>query len=52
MKKMADHMDGRFNRSAGTCHDRDFLYAVHGYHLELQLRIAEFARSRELRAID
>jgi DNA-binding GntR family transcriptional regulator len=52
MEKMAEHMDDMFNRSAaGTGHDRDFLYAVHSYHLELHLRIAEFARSRELRAM-
>jgi DNA-binding GntR family transcriptional regulator len=52
MERMADHMDAMFNRSAaGTGNDRDFLYAVHSYHLDFHLRIAEFARSRVLRAM-
>ena len=50
MQKMADHMDALFNRCAtGTDHDREFLYAVHSYHLELHLRIAEYAACRALR---
>jgi DNA-binding GntR family transcriptional regulator len=50
LERMAEHLDAMFNRSAtGTDHDRDFLFAVHSYHLEFHLRIAEFARCRVLR---
>jgi DNA-binding GntR family transcriptional regulator len=45
---MAEQMDAMFNRST-TGEDREFLYAVHSYHLEFHLRIAEFAGSRVLR---
>jgi DNA-binding GntR family transcriptional regulator len=48
MEKMAEQMDAMFNRST-TGEDREFLYAVHSYHLEFHLRIAEFAGSRVLR---
>jgi DNA-binding GntR family transcriptional regulator len=52
MEKMAAHMDALFNRTdAGADHDRDFLYAVHSYHLEFHLQIAEFARNPVLRAM-
>src|SRR5689334_8741668 len=50
MEKIADHMDALFNRCVlGTARDREFLYAVHSYHLELHLRIAEYAACRALR---
>jgi DNA-binding GntR family transcriptional regulator len=50
MERMAEHLDAMFNRTAnGADHDRDFLYAVHNYHLEFHIRIAEFARCRVLR---
>src|SRR4051812_27685467 len=50
MEKMAEHLDAMFNRTAnGGENDRDFLYAVHNYHLELHIRIAEFARCTVLR---
>jgi DNA-binding GntR family transcriptional regulator len=45
MEKMAEQMDAMFNRST-TGEDHEFLYAVHSYHLEFHLRIAEFAGSR------
>jgi DNA-binding GntR family transcriptional regulator len=52
MERMAEHMDAMFNRSAsGADHEREFLYAVHSYHLEFHLRIADFARSRVLRTM-
>ena len=42
LKKMAEHMDAMFNRCAsGVDNDREFLYAVHNYHLQFHLRIAE-----------
>jgi DNA-binding GntR family transcriptional regulator len=49
MERLAEHMDAMFNRCASGPEDRDFLYAVHGYHHEFHLRIAEFAGSRVLR---
>jgi GntR family transcriptional regulator, rspAB operon transcriptional repressor len=50
MQKMAEHMDALFNQcSASASNDRDFLYAVHSYHFEFHLRIADGARCRTLR---
>jgi DNA-binding GntR family transcriptional regulator len=50
MERMAEHMDAMFNRCAdGSDHDRDFLYAVHSYHLEFHLRIAEATGCHALR---
>ena len=44
MQKTAEHMDALFNQSfAADRQDREFLYAVHNYHLEFHLRIAEGA---------
>jgi len=52
MESMAEHMDAMFNRiAAGTDNDREFLYAVHSYHLEFHLQIAGFARNPVLRAM-
>ena len=40
--KMAEHMDLMFDRCAASAgNSRDFLYAVHDYHLRFHLRIAE-----------
>jgi len=52
--RMAENMDAMFNRCTATDdHDPEFLYAVHSYHSELHLRIAEGANCRALRnAID
>jgi DNA-binding GntR family transcriptional regulator len=49
MERMAEHMDALFNRSleAGN-QDREFLYAVHSYHLEFHLKIAEFGGCQAL----
>ena len=49
MERMAEHLDTMFNRVAQSSSDREFLYAVHSYHLEFHLRIAEFAGSKVLR---
>jgi len=52
LERMAEHMDAMFNRSAAsTGNDRDFQYAVHSYHLEFHLRIAEFAGNPVLRSL-
>ena len=48
MQKMAHCLDALFNQSVGST-DRDFLYAVHNYHLEFHLKIAEIAHSQVLR---
>jgi DNA-binding GntR family transcriptional regulator len=48
--KMAEHMDALFNQcSSSTSNDRNFLYAVHNYHFEFHLRIADVAGCRTLR---
>jgi GntR family transcriptional regulator, rspAB operon transcriptional repressor len=50
MEKMAEHMDAMFNRCFdGTHSDREFLYAVHTYHQQFHLKIAECASCRALR---
>jgi GntR family transcriptional regulator, rspAB operon transcriptional repressor len=42
MEKKAGQMDALFNRCfAGGENDREFLYAVHQFHLQFHLRIAE-----------
>jgi GntR family transcriptional regulator, rspAB operon transcriptional repressor len=52
MERMAGHLDAMFNRAASSAdHDRDFLFAVHSYHMELHLRIAEYARCGVLRRL-
>jgi len=52
LERMAEHMDALFNRSAAsTGNGRDFQYAVHSYHLEFHLRIAEFAGNLVLRSL-
>lgn len=49
LKKMAEHMDAMFNRcAASNDNDREFLYAVHNYHLQFHLRIAECTGCRAL----
>jgi DNA-binding GntR family transcriptional regulator len=50
MQKMAEHMDALFNQSfAPDRQDREFLYAVHSYHSQLHLKIAEGAHCDILR---
>lgn len=50
LESMAEHMDAMFNRCASSAdNNRDFLYAVQSYHLELHLRIAECTGCRALR---
>jgi DNA-binding GntR family transcriptional regulator len=52
MQRMAEHMDALFNRlTEARSQDREFLYAVHSYHLDLHLRIAEYAGCAALREI-
>jgi DNA-binding GntR family transcriptional regulator len=50
LESMAEDMDAMFNRCAASPgNDRDFLYAVHTYHMQFHLRIAEGAGCRALR---
>jgi DNA-binding GntR family transcriptional regulator len=42
-------MDAMFNRCAGSVNDREFLYAVHSYHMGFHLRIADGASCGALR---
>jgi len=52
MTRMAEHMDALFNQCAeGPVKDREFLYAVHNYHLEFHLKVAEYARCEALRQV-
>jgi DNA-binding GntR family transcriptional regulator len=46
--RMAERMDQLFNKSSKST-DRDALFAVHSYHFEFHLRIADIARCRTLR---
>lgn len=43
LRRMAEQLDALFNRAAKGEHDREFLYAVHSYHFDLHMKIAEFA---------
>jgi DNA-binding GntR family transcriptional regulator len=50
LERMAQDMDAMFNRcAAGPGEDREFLYAVHSFHMRLHLRIAEGAACHALR---
>jgi DNA-binding GntR family transcriptional regulator len=48
MERMAEQMDAMFNRCASGDNDGEFLFAVHRYHLEFHLRIAECTGCRAL----
>ena len=48
--RMADQLDALYRR-AGADGDAEFLFAVHGYHMQLHLRIAEFSGIFALREL-
>jgi DNA-binding GntR family transcriptional regulator len=48
LQKMAENMDAMFNQCTPGSTDPDFLYAVHSFHLQLHLRIAECTGCRAL----
>jgi DNA-binding GntR family transcriptional regulator len=48
LRKMAENMDAMFNQCVPGSTDPDFLYAVHSFHLQLHLRIAECTGCRAL----
>jgi DNA-binding GntR family transcriptional regulator len=49
MMAMAENLDAMFNRVSAGDRDHDFLFAVHSFHMQLHLRIAECTGSRQLR---
>ena len=50
LERMSEHMDALFNQSAtAAAQDREFLYAVHNYHLQFHLRIAQATSCNALR---
>lgn len=51
MQRTAEHLDALFNRCfSGGENDAEFLYAVHSYHSQFHLRLAELSGCRALRA--
>ena len=48
MEKMAEQMDAMFNRCSTGENDPEFLFAVHSFHLQFHLRIAECTGCRAL----
>jgi len=46
---MAEHLDALFNPSAAGENDAEFLFAVHSYHFQVHMRIAECADCEALR---
>jgi DNA-binding GntR family transcriptional regulator len=43
LTRMGEQLDAMFNRAASGEHDPEFLYAVHNFHFDLHMRIAEYA---------
>jgi DNA-binding GntR family transcriptional regulator len=48
--RMAEQLDALYRRTT-TDHDPEFLFAVHGYHMQLHMRIAEFSGISALREL-
>lgn len=48
--RMADQLDALYRRTTTDC-DPEFLFAVHGYHMQLHLRVAEFSGISALREL-
>jgi DNA-binding GntR family transcriptional regulator len=49
LRRMAEHLDTLHAKSASGERDTNFLYVVHEHHMNLHLRIADYARCPELR---
>jgi DNA-binding GntR family transcriptional regulator len=49
MSRMAEHVDALFNRRASGDCDPEFLFAVHSYHFQLHMKIAESSGCYALR---
>jgi DNA-binding GntR family transcriptional regulator len=43
-------VDALFARAASEDEDKEFIFAVHKYHVDLHMKIAVYARSESLRA--
>jgi DNA-binding GntR family transcriptional regulator len=48
--RMADQLDALYRR-AGTDRDPEFLFALHGYHMQIHMRIAEYSGVSALREL-
>lgn len=49
--RMAEQLDALFNKAAKGVHDAEFVYAVHSYHFDLHMKIAESAGCGALREL-
>lgn len=50
LNRQAENVDALFNRAGTEKLDKDFLFAVQKYHVDLHTKIAECARSESLRS--
>jgi DNA-binding GntR family transcriptional regulator len=50
MKRVAENVDALFGETVQKEHDRDYIFAVQKYHVDLHLKIADCARSNVLRS--
>lgn len=50
LKRAAEHVDTLFARSASEEVDKEFIFAIQKYHIDLHMKIALYARSETLRA--
>jgi GntR family transcriptional regulator, rspAB operon transcriptional repressor len=50
LKRAAGHVDALFARAASEKTERDFIFAVQKFHVELHMKIATYARSELLEA--
>lgn len=49
LRRKAEQVDTLYLRAAGGQQDKDFLYLVNEHHVNLHMKIAEYARCRELK---
>ena len=47
--RMAAQLDALFRKAASGAHDTEFLYAVHSFHFDLHMKVAEYAGCNALR---
>lgn len=50
LRRAAEHVDALFARAASEEVDKEFIFAVQKYHIDLHMKIALYARSETLRA--
>jgi DNA-binding GntR family transcriptional regulator len=50
LNRLAEHLDTLFAAAATKDSDKDFLFAVRRYHIDLHMKIAQCARSEPLRS--